>query len=144
MYRYNHQCIAKIVNASLKLWFLIFCDAVTWLKWGSWNLQCTRALHFGQNFLPQFLDSKCPWDTPQNLGNGKLQPKICRAVLQFCQVRFHSLAISWSLLGVVWSCREVLGLVRSLLGVCWDLSGVVGTCQEFVGTCQECHLAKPS
>ena len=69
-------------------------------------------------------------DTSQNLGNGKLQPKICRAVLRFCQVSFHSLAISQSLSGVVGNCQE-------FVGTCRDLLGVVGTCWELVGTCRE-------
>ena len=73
------------------------------------------------------------WDTPQNLGTGKLQPKICRAVLQFHQVRFHSLAISRSLSGVVGSFRELSGVV----GSCRELLGVVGSCREFVGTCRD-------
>ena len=74
------------------------------------------------------------WDTLQNLGNGKLWPKICRAVLQFRQVRFHSLAISRSLLGVVWSCRELPGIVGSLLGVVWSCRDLSGVCREFVGS----------
>ena len=69
-------------------------------------------------------------------------------------MRFHSLAISWSLLGVVGSlsgvvgtCQELSGFVGSLLGlvgscrelsgVCWDLSGVVGSLSGLVGSCRE-------
>ena len=65
------------------------------------------------------------WDTPENLGNGKLQPKICRAVLRFRQVRFHSFS---DLSEFVGSCRELSGVVgtcREFVGTCWDLSGVV-------------------
>ena len=76
-------------------------------------------------------------DTPQNLGNGKLQLKICRAVLWFGQVRFHSLAISQSLSGVVGSFWDLLGLVGSyqeFVRTCWELSGPVGKMLGLVGS----------